>query len=175
MTTDPLAQAAMVAYCGWDPTVVVTDETVYLDGDGTTLLQLPSLYVTAVSAVTLTDGLGNTYTATIDQPGTTGGNDVGWTDNGLLSWHPWTCSPYAVWPIGEQNIAVTYSSGYPAPPDELLAVLASLTARVPQLQSGAVSKRLGSAAISYAQGVAAGGLLMVEQMVLDRYRIPRVR
>lgn len=174
MATDPLAQAVMVAYCGWDPTTPVVGQTVNLDGNDTNLLVLPSLYVTAVTAVTVTDQLGTVYQATIDQPGTQGGQDVGWSVNGCLIWHPWMLSMYSVWPAGEQNVAVTYSGGYSSIPADLAAVLASLTTRMPQIQSGATSKRLGSATLSYAAAVAAGGLLLVEQMVLDKYRLPRV-
>lgn len=176
MATDPLAQAVMVAYCGWDPTTPVVGETLNLDGNDTTLLALPSLYVTAVTAVTVIDQLGNAYTATVDQPGVavSGGSDVGWSEDGCLIWHPWVNCDYSVWPAGEQNIAVTYSGGYSTIPDDLGAVLNSLTTRMPQIQSGATSKRLGSAALTYAATVAAGGLLTVEQMVLDKYRLPRV-
>lgn len=175
MTVDPLAQAVMVAYCGWDPTTPVAAETVNLDGNGTLLLALPSLYVTAVTAVTVTDHLGVVYQATIDQPGTStdGGNDVGWSVNGCLSWHPWTTSQYSEWPCGEQNIAVTYSGGYTVVPADLQAALDNLSARIPNM-TGATSKRLGSASISYAQTIAQGNLLLVEQMVFDRYRLPKV-
>lgn len=163
---DPLAQAVMVAYCGWDPTVEVTDETVNLDGNGTSWLLLRSLNVTAVTAVVVTNPDGSTYTATIGA----GLTDVGWADDGILTWQSW-CNG-GVWPIGQQNVAVTYSGGYNGPPDDLQAALDHLGARVPQM-TGAVSKRLGSASFSYAQSIATGGLLLVEQMVFDRYRLPR--
>jgi hypothetical protein len=169
MSTDPLAQAAMVAYCGWDPTIPVNNETVLLDGNGTFWAFLPSLHVTAVTAVVVTNPDGSTYTATVG-PGMT---DVGWSENGTLTWQ--SCNNYGIWPAGQQSIAVTYSGGYSAAPPDLDAALASLTARMPKVQSGRTTARLGSAAIGYASNVAAGGLLLVEQMVFDRYRIPRAR
>lgn len=167
MATDPLAQAVMVAYCGWDPTVVVTAGTVLLDGDGTFCAFLPSLYVTAVAGVTVTNPDGSTYTATIGP----GSNDVGWSENGTLTWQ--SCENGGRWPSGQQTISVTYSGGYAQAPADLQAALDSLSKRMPQIQTGAVSQRLGSAAVSYAQSVASGGLLLVEQMVFDRYRLPK--
>lgn len=176
-TSDPLAWAVMVAYCGWDPTVLVTDETVNLDGNGKEVLALPSLNVTAVSAVTVTDWDGSTWTPTVGAS-----QQVGWSKNGILTWNPGAIptsstsftacwfGPY--WPEGQQNIAVTYSGGYDGPDAFLDAALNSLTNRLPQM--GRTSARLGSAGFTYAASVASGGLLLVEQMVFDRYRLPRV-
>lgn len=169
MAVDPLAQAVMVVYCGWDPTVLVTNGVVQLDGNGTPWAFLPSLNVTAVSAITVTNWDGSTYVPTIG-PGV---NDVGWAADGILTWQ--SCNNGAAWPLGQQTISLTYSGGYNGAPTDLAAALASLSARMPQLQSGAASKRIGSASISYAAAVAAGGLLLVEQMVFDAYRLPKAR
>lgn len=159
----------MVAYCGWDPTVPVTAGVVQVDGNGTPWAFLPSLHVTAVSAITVTNWDGSTYVPTIGP----GSNDVGWNADGILTWQ--SCNNGAAWPLGQQAISVTYSGGYDGAPPDLQAVLDSLTARMPQLQSGATAKRLGAASISYAAAIAAGGLLLVEQMVLDSYRLPKAR
>jgi hypothetical protein len=167
MTTDPLAQAAMVAYCGWDPTILVTNGTVTLDGSGTFWLFLESLNVTAVSSVVVTNDDGSTYTASIG-PGAT---DVTWAPNGILTWQ--SCANGSVWPEAQQNIAVTYSGGYNGAPADLQAALDHLSARIPSI-SGATSKRIGTAAITYGQSIADGGLLLIEQMVFDRYRLPKV-
>lgn len=166
MATDPLAQAVMVAYCGWDPTEAVTETTVQLDGNGTRLLTLPSLYVTGVAAVTITDRWGTVHALTVG-PGDT---DVGWSQNGCLTYKG--CEFGGAWPIDQQNVTVTYSGGYESTPDDLDAALAKLSSRLSTV-GGATSKRLGSAAFSYSPIVAAGGLLTVEQMVFDRYRLPR--
>lgn len=167
MAYDPMAVAAMVAYCGWDPTVPVSSVTVALDGDGTFLARLPSLYVTDVSAVVVTNPDGSTYAATVG----TGTADVSWSENGVMLWQ--SCNNGGCFPEGQQNIAVTYSGGYTAVPADLDAALNHLSGRVAGM-NGATSKRLGSASISYAQSVADGGLLLIEQMVFDSYRIPRV-
>jgi hypothetical protein len=168
MATDPLAQAVMVAYCGWDPTVAVTNQTVLLDGNGTFWAFLPSLNVTAVSSVVVTNPDGSTYTAALDY--SAGIADVGWSANGTLVWQ--SPSNGGCWPNLPQTIAVTYSGGYATVPADLQAALDKLSSRMPSM-SGATSKRLGSAAFSYAASVAGGGLLTVEQMVFDRYRLPR--
>jgi len=158
----------MVAHCGWDPTVPVTDETITLDGNGTFWLFLPSLHVIAVSAVVVTNPDGSTYTATIG-PGL---NDVGWSENGTLTWQS-SCNGGA-WPEMQQSVSVTYSGGYATIPADLQAALDKLSSRMPSI-TGASVKRLGSASISKSAAVATGGLLLVEQMVFDRYRIPRAR
>lgn len=162
---DPLASAAMVAYCGWDPTVPVT-ETVLLDGNGTRLIALPSLHVTALTAITVTDQWGTVTTPTLGP-----GNQVGWSVNGCLTWNDWC---YPGWPIGQGNIAVTYSGGYDPTPDDLAAALASLGKRTSAPTFGATSRRMGTAAVSFGSQVSSGDFLMVEQMVFDRYRLPRV-
>lgn len=173
MTVDPLAQAVMVAYCGWDPTLLVANETATLDGNGTPVITLPSLHVTAVTQVTVTDHAGtlHTYQST-DTPATIGPGptNVAWSENGVLTCKDPTLG--RVWPQDDGNITVTYNGGYSITPDDLQAALDHLTARVPQM-TGATTRKLGSATITVAQQIANGGLLLIEQMVLDRYRLPR--
>jgi hypothetical protein len=170
-TLDPLAVGVMVAYCGWDPTIPVDGVTEVLDGNGTPVLTLPSLYVTDVASVTVTSEDGTTtWTPTVGP-----GQQVGWSVNGVLTWNPQVW-PYAAgcmyWPEGQQNISVVYSGGYNTVPADLNAALTNLTNRLPQM--GRTSAKIGTAALTFAQTVADGGLLLVEQMVLDRYRLPRV-
>lgn len=155
---DPLAAAAMVAYCGWDPTAIVSDVTIAGDGNGTRLLTLPSLYVTDVSAVSIVDCDGDVVTQDAA--------DVGWSENGKLEWQSW-----GVWPEGSRNILVTYSGGYDSIPDDLSAALAHLSGRLAGM--GATSRRMGTGSVSFGAAIADGGLLLVEQMVFDRYKIPR--
>ena len=153
--TDPMAQAVMVAYCRWDPTAAVVDQTVNLTGNGTDTLFLPSLYVTGVSAVTVT--------IPVDAP------TVSWDESGVLTWL--SAENCGRWPTQQQSIAVTYSGGYASVPADLAAALASLSGRI-TTAVGAQSKRLGAASVTYGQVIANGGLLTTEQMVFDRYRLP---
>ncbi len=171
LTWDPFAVAIMVAYCGWDPTEPVSNQPVTLDGNGLQMLALPSLYVTGVSSVVASCGDGTVFTyLSTDSPASIGpGNTlVGWSENGTL----FNADPESsgVWPTGQGNVTVTYSGGYTVVPPELQAVLNSLTTRMPQMQTGLLEKRMGLASFKYTPA-AAGGLLMVEQMILDRFRI----
>jgi hypothetical protein len=164
---DPLALGAVIAYCGWDPTSQVT-ETVHLDGNGTFRVWLPSLRVTAVNAVVVTNWDGSTYTATIGP-----GNDVGWSENGTLTWQ--SCNNGARWPSEAQSISVTYTGGYIGIPSDLAAAIESLATRRtnPALSQGVINETTGPYHVGYSPTVAAGGFLTIEQMVLDKYRIVR--
>lgn len=154
----------MVAYCGWDPTVLVTDGVVELDGSGTSLLTLPCLNVTDVASVTVTDYWGTAYTALATAPA-----DYSWSSDGCIEWSSYKYC--GVWPAGHRNVSVVYSGGYDGPPDDLEAALQKLSGRLGGMGLG--SRRMGTAAVNYGSTIAAGGLLLVEQMVFDRYRIPR--
>lgn len=155
----------MVAYCGWDPTAVVTDGTVVLDGNGTALAFLPSLHVTGVSALTVTLDDGSTYDALIGA-----GLDVMWGENGTLQWLPSSLA-LSAFPDALANVSVTYSGGYAEIPADLAAALASVSARIPTMQTGMSTAKIGTAVITRAASIAQGALLLVEQMVFDRYRI----
>lgn len=156
---DPLAQAVMVARCGWDPTVAVSDVDLWLSGNGSSLLMLPSMHVTAVSAVEI-HNRDNDIVDTLDT------TDFDWDEDGELESRRW-CG----WPYGKRNIKVTYSGGYDPMPDDLAAALASLGKRT----SGIVisQTRMGTATVTLAATIAAGGLLVTEEMVFDKYRIMR--
>lgn len=155
---DPLAQAVMVAYCGWDPTEHVTDQEILLAGNGTRVLTLPSLHVTAVSACSVTDRWGTVLDLSIG-PGAT---DLSWSENGVLTLK--NCARLRAFPEDQQNVAVTYSGGYAEIPADLQAALDSIGKRA----HGIRSKTMGKTAYTY---FASGDLLLVEKMVLDRYRI----
>jgi hypothetical protein len=161
-TFDPLAKAAMVARCRWDPTEVVTDRAITLDSDGAPILLLPSLHVTAVTAAHIVNDDGTTRDLIV---GPADGAEVTWREDGELRWRG--CGPG--WPCGDRNVVVTYSGGYTDVPADLAAALTSLgkrTATVP-----AYSRKMGTAAVTIAASIAEGALLVTEQMVFDRYRI----
>lgn len=169
MSIDPGAQAVMVAYCDWDPTEVVTDRTVLLNGNGTSLLTLPSLYVTDVSAVVITDRLGTVTAATVGPAPA----DVEWSEDGCVELT--SCLLGGAFPQGRRNVAVTYSGGYDPIPATLQATLDSIAKGIAVGSSRAQQKKLLSGSVTYAANAIAGNLLVTEQMVLDQYRIPRVR
>lgn len=150
----------MVAYCGWDPTVMLTGVASTFDGDGTQLLLLPCLNVTAVVSVTFTNDDGTTTVQVVGPGG------ISWKPNGELI-------SYCGWPVGSQNITVVWSGGYDGPPNDLQAALDSFGARTAG-PLGMQSQKMGTASVTLGATIAAGGMLLVEQMVFDRYRIPRV-
>ena len=115
-TFDPLAKAAMIARCRWDPTEVVTDRTVELNSNGDELLLLPSLHVTDVSAVQLVAADG-TITDLIVGPAD--GAQVTWREDGdglLLTYDPRLAEAFAAFspdaappPIWEQFDALAHA------------------------------------------------------------------
>lgn len=160
--TDPLALATMVAHCGWDPTELVIDRTVLLDGNGTRMLTLPSLHVTGVSSITITDRSDMVFYPTIGS----GSGEVRWSKNGCLLYRSLVNG--GVFPEDLGNVAVTYSGGYDEVPADLQAALDSVGKRSKNASSGLRSKTMGSTSLSY---FASGDLLAVEKMVFNRYRI----
>lgn len=148
----------MVARCRWDPTEVVTDRQTVLNGNGTPLISLPTLMLTAVSAATVTRAPNVTETLTVGV-----GADVEWSENGLLELRR------CVWPYGRGNVTVTWSGGYESTPADLAAVLSSISRRLAN-GTPAQQRKMLSASVTYAQSIAEGGLLTAEEMVLDRYR-----
>lgn len=171
---DPLAVGAMIAYCGWDPTEYFVNLAVTLDGNGTSTLALPSLKVTGVSSVIVTDGYGSVFTyLSTDSPASIGPGEtmVSWSEHGIL-----TCSDpdlAGAWPDGQGNVVVTYSSGTGTEDLALTAAVAHLSNRIATM--GATSAKMGTASLAYGAATATGGMLLIEQMVFDKYRIPRVR
>ncbi len=152
----------MISRCGWDPLELVRDRTLLLDGNGISLLTLPSLWVTDVSAVVVTDLGGTAWPLTIGPCL----NDIAWSDNGVLELKTgWVCG--GIFPADRRNVAVTYSGGYAKPPDDLQAALDSVSKRAARESSNVRSKRMGQTSITYNDP----NLLTTEQMVFDRYRL----
>lgn len=159
----PLAWAAMVGYCGWDPLENLVEQPLVLSGDGRRELFLPSLRVTDVSAVTV-DGIEDTLTIG-------NGNDIGWEENGILTWNR-----RGVWPWGQRNITVTYSSGWGATSAAVLrAALKSMSKRMPAVEGGIGTRKMGTASLTMTAAAAAGQMLDIEMMVFDRYAISTSR
>lgn len=170
--TDAQATAALglvEAYCGWP--LQTNTYTTTLDGDGGPVLVLPSLNVTAVSALTLigNDSWGNPW------PTVTVGVDWDWRTNGVLTALPGGALTCTGWPNTGQSVHVTYTGGYDALPDGVLAVLASVAERV-AVQSTIQSDLENVGGIqqntTYSQSATAGaGLTPIECAVLSRWRI----
>lgn len=141
------ASGQVRAYCGWSITAE-SNVTAVVDSDGSRVITIPSLYVTAVHEVRDRDA--NPIT------------DYEWSATGVLLRR-------AGWPAGLRAASVVYDGGYPDPPPELSAVVCGLAGRL-TVPAGVASWSVGAQTVTF-NTEAAPGLATVEQAVLDRYRI----
>ena len=168
------ATAVIQNYCN-QKIEQVSDDTIQLDGTGSTKLFLPELPVVSITSVEV-DGvlLDPTYYAL--------------AENGVL-WRK-----YGVWTVGARNIEIAYTHGYSAIPDDLRGVCYRSAARLyqAQMKAGKVdfvgdvkSVSVGDYSISFGGGSGAAGegqgdvsaartLLMSEKDILNRYRYKRI-
>jgi hypothetical protein len=169
-----MASAIIVDYCGW-PVLSYTD-TAVLDTDGAVCVMLPCLHVTGVTAVVF-DGV------TLDPA------NYSWSAMGALARH-WECSATAAsgspsdfgrhrgWPPGFRRMSVSYAGGYDEPLADLTAAACSIAARA-QLPLAATQalQTVGGITTNYQYRTQAQNsrLLPSEQIVLDRYALPRGR
>jgi len=168
------ATAVIKNYCNQE-IEQVSDDTILLDGTGSTKLFLPNLPVSSITSVTV-DGvlLDPTYYAL--------------AENGVL-WRK-----YGTWTVGACNIEITYTHGYAAIPEDVKGVCYRSASRLYQarLKASKVdfvgdvkSVSVGDYSISFGGGSGAAGesqgdvsaartLLMSEKDVLNRYRYKRL-
>lgn len=150
-------QAAIRRYCGWHIAPEIT-ETIVLDGDGSRHLWLPSLHVTAVTAVTN----GDTVLDVTD--------DLDWSETGFIELR---CSR---WTERPRRISVELTHGYEEIPADLVELAVSLAARAASSPSGAISEHAGQVSLTFGtfNGVAGGlALLAHEKELLSEYRLPQ--
>jgi hypothetical protein len=121
-----VANLVVREYCGWVlfPSTV---ETVFLDGDGTDILKLPTMALSMVNTVVL-DGV------LIDPA------DYEWSDIGYLY--------YPVWTAGVANVLVNFEHGYTTRPGGPTLVALTIAAReygnperLSQASAGTVTRR----------------------------------
>jgi len=153
----------------------VQNDTIKLDGQLAMKLFLPELPVQSITSVKVA---GEVLPVT----------RYALAENGVL-WYQ-----HGVWPLGAQNIEVTYTHGYAAIPDDIKGVCYRAAARLYQAQlkakrqdfvPGLSSVSVGDWSESYEgdkgaagesdKGVsAARALLMSEKEILNRYRYKRL-
>ncbi|MGF7125017.1 hypothetical protein [Rhodococcus sp. BE178] len=138
--------AAIRNYCGWHVTPVV-NETLTVDGNGGTILDLPTLHLVSVSEVRVRG-------AAVP--------DVEWSSDGTLR---------GSWPDRYRGVEVTISHGYATAPD-LITVAMDAMARAAQSELGGGEETIGP----FSFGASQGGVSFFahELAVLDRYRLPRL-
>ncbi len=150
LSTDASALQAVDAACDWVRDITgqvlnyVEDEVVLMDGTGTDALLLPQLPVVEVTDVIVGD-----YA---DQ------SNYRWTlhDDGVLMWE-WLVEGSSIaptrarWPIGRNNVEITYTHGYTDAtfPRSLRMVALEIAARFYRQPGGAVFEQLGQHAVRW--------------------------
>lgn len=140
------ATAEVRGYCGWHVTPSLS-ETVTLDASGGTSLMLPSLHVTAVTAV-LADGTALTT------------DDYAWSQVGVLTYLT------GCWPVKAGSVVVTFTHGY----DDALDLAQVILARATRTKSNPTSAKTMTAG-PFAESFDSV-FFADERATLDRYRIP---
>jgi hypothetical protein len=142
--------SAVESYCGWH-VAPSCEDTLTLDGDGSTVLLLPTLHVTDVASV-VEDGV------TLDPASYT------WSERGVLRKYGrgrWICK--------DRAIEVTFTHGYAAMPDDLQAIVTDLGSR----PAGGGVVQVGQVRMATARdGSPLGaGLTDAQKGTLNRYRL----
>jgi hypothetical protein len=159
-TADPGMVMAADAACDMVRTLTgrtvnqVMGAAVVLDGTGTDALHLPELPVSAAGTVVVNGGTITDYML---------------NGNGILFRGTAGIDPRPVWPMGRQNVRVTYDHGWPDAdiPRDLRRLALSLASRM-VLQGEAKSETVGDVSITWAG--AAHDLTTTEKLIVDRYR-----
>jgi hypothetical protein len=135
----------------------VTLDTVILDGTGTDALLLPELPVTAVSLV---------------MQDATEVEDYSLNTNGILFRGTAGIDPRPVWPMGRQNISVTYDHGYAEDeiPRDIRGVALAVASRM-VVQGPMLEESIGDVRVKYA--APALDLTANELRILRKYRPTR--
>lgn len=155
------ATAAVRRYCGWHIAPAFT-ETVLLDGSGGSVLTLPTLHLTALSAVT-ENGTALTEYAPVD-----GSGDFEWSVLGSVR------RVRGLWTERYRAVSVTMTHGFDAAPD-VAQIILQVTAAALSSPMGATREQAGQLAVSWATtapGVSGGlSLLGRDLATLSLYRI----
>lgn len=146
------ASAMIEAYLG-QPVGEVEDDTVTLDGTGTRVVLLPAFPVSDVSTVSI-DG------EELDA------DDYQWSATGELR------RTGAAWPTTLRSIEVTYTHGYATTPAAIVAIAATMAARLYETPIATRQESIGGYSVTYANP---GGATIqaAEALALDRYRRTR--
>ena len=128
--------------------------TVTMDGSGTDALLLPDLPVMTAGTVIVNGGTVTDYML---------------NGNGILLRGTAGCDPRPVWPIGRQNVTVTFTHGYAEVdlPRDVRMVALSIASRL-VVQGVALEESVGPVRMKYAN--AATDLTNGEKMILGKYR-----
>ena len=150
------ASAAIRRYCGWH-IFPVLPESVVLDGPGGSLLVLPTLHVTGITALSNAD--------TVEDVA-----GLEWSPRGMVRkrWGSWTDK--------FRGVSVTFEHGYEDVPD-LKQIVQQVVANALASPLGATREQAGQTSVSWAStapGVS-GGLSLLERdmAVVNTYKLVR--
>lgn len=147
------ALAAARTYCGWHVSPVVSEVELVLDGPGDRLLVLPTLKITALTAV-IEDGVSVDLT------------ELNWSTRGLIAKRGGT-----YWSGLFGSIRVTFAHGYASAPDFESVVLSAIDRGGFSAESG--PRVIGPFQYTDALAPAGSAFTGMERMVLDRYSLER--
>lgn len=149
------ASGAIRTYCGWSISEEDVDEVV--DTDGSALLMLPTLLLTAVDEVVIDD-----EELVLDE-------DYIWSAKGIVRRQP----RGRCWPEAYQSTAIAWTHGYDPVPAEIKAIVVGLAARFASAPAGGVvEEQVGQIRVRYGEGSTVIAPDIYERAVLDRYRLP---
>jgi hypothetical protein len=175
-----VASSAIRQYCGWDifPNTVVTAPNLPIESQG--MINLPSMYVTAVENVLLQDPAGQNNTV-LDPA------QYNWFQYGVIepvNWQRW--GGYTAGGYGPENwsflpgyqtglATVTFSSGYDEVPADVKAVAFELVTTTMEVSAGNV-KEIQTPGYKLQLSQAYGATLNGDQKNrLSSYRLPTVK
>lgn len=148
-----LASGVVRGYCGWHIAPVLTEELT-VEGRGGYVLQLPTLRLTAVTALAQ-DG------DTLVLPDTT------WSRRGVLRWSE------GRWLSSYGAVVVTITHGYDETPDDVAAVATSVARRaLANPESLGQESVAGYSATFPLGGLGSFALTPAERNILGRHRLP---
>lgn len=157
--------AAVRRYCGWHIAPVITEELV-LDGSGSDLVELPTMRVVEIQALTERCPWGAAaHEWSADELA-----DLEWSALGTLR------RRHGVWTDRYRGITVRLRHGFEDAPD-LAQVVCQVAAMALSSPTGATHEQAGSVSISYgttASGVAGGAAFLERDLrIMDAYAIRR--
>lgn len=148
------ASAAIRGYCGWHVWPSLT-ETLVLDGPGAPVVVVPTLHLTAVTA------MAETPRGTGQSPVTVDVDELEWSRSG------WVRRSSGCWTARARGISITVTHGHDGPPPADVAQVCLALAKRAQGNPGGLRRmQVGQRAEDYA----GSGLLMDEKSALDQYR-----
>lgn len=156
-TADLLVSAASDAvtdFCGWHIAPNQT-ETLTVDGSGTQIQPLPTLYLTGVTALTEAG-------TTVDV------SRLDWSAHGVLQKRSG-----ALWTSRRQGVVATVQHGLAAPPGWLVTMVCAMAARAFIGAPAVARESSGGEQVFYASGIGMVVLTDAERRMLGRIALPQ--